>query len=55
MPLDDALMAVLGCPKCHGKLAYRDAPETLICESCKLAYPVEDGIPVLLLDEARPV
>ena len=53
MPLDDTLKAVLGCPKCGGKLEYRDPPETLTCRPCGLVFPVEDGIPVLLLDEAE--
>ncbi|MGH8870122.1 MAG: Trm112 family protein [Actinomycetes bacterium] len=53
MPTDPALLAILVCPQCRSTL--RDAGDELICtgESCGLAYPVTDGIPVMLVDEAR--
>lgn len=49
----DDLLALLVCPKCRQPL--RAEAEELICtgEECALAYPVRDGIPVLLVDEAR--
>jgi uncharacterized protein YbaR (Trm112 family) len=52
--IDDALLAVLACPKCREPL--RSLPGELECTSsaCGLVYPVRDGIPVLLIDEARP-
>ncbi len=51
MNLDPQLMAIIVCPDCHGHL---DAVgEELVCQQCGLAYPVRDGIPVLLVDEAR--
>jgi hypothetical protein len=31
-----------------------DEPEGLVCDQCRLLYPIEDGIPVMLIDEARP-
>ncbi len=46
------LLAIIVCPACHGELAQTDRPE-LVCQGCGLAYPVRDGIPVLLVDEAR--
>ncbi|MCL2543073.1 MAG: Trm112 family protein [Nocardioidaceae bacterium] len=46
------LLAIIVCPDCHGSLRLTEAPE-LVCTSCGLAYPVTDGIPVLLVDEAR--
>ncbi|MEZ0579197.1 Trm112 family protein [Nocardioides sp. MH1] len=48
------LLAIIVCPACHGELALAEAdrPE-LVCQGCGLAYPVRDGIPVLLVDEAR--
>ena len=48
------LLAIIVCPACHGELALTegDRPE-LVCQGCGLAYPVRDGIPVLLVDEAR--
>ncbi|MGW1895294.1 Trm112 family protein [Streptomyces sp. NPDC002004] len=53
MPLEAGLLEILACPACHSPLQ-ETAPE-LICTSkdCGLAYPVRDGIPVLLVDEAR--
>ncbi len=54
MTLSPDLRAILVCPRCHGDLDYRTEPaEELICGKCRLAYRVEDGIPIMLLDEAR--
>lgn len=51
--LDKRLLEVLACPICKGKLIFgRDAQE-LICRFDKLAYPIRDGIPVMLPDNAR--
>ncbi|MER5761319.1 Trm112 family protein [Streptomyces sp. NPDC002082] len=59
MPLEAGLLEILACPACHSPLEDKSAdaetPE-LICtgsQDCGLAYPVRDGIPVLLVDEAR--
>lgn len=43
---------VLRCPACRGTLD--DGADELVCGACALAYPVREGIPVLLADEARP-
>ncbi len=49
------LLAIIVCPACHGDLALVEGDQTeLVCQGCGLAYPVRDGIPVLLVDEARP-
>lgn len=53
MALPQALLEKLVCPQCKGKMEYREAEDRLICHNCKLAYPIEDNIPVLLLDEAE--
>lgn len=53
--LDDRLLEILVCPKCRGELDHRTGPEELVCPSCALRYPVEDGIPVMLIDEAEPL
>lgn len=53
--LDPKLLEILVCPKCRGDLLYREDPETLTCEACRLVYEVRDGIPILLIDEARPL
>jgi uncharacterized protein len=51
------LLQILVCPKCKGELEYRSDPgaEALICQQCRLVYPVEDGIPIMLIDEAKPL
>jgi hypothetical protein len=52
--LDPALLAILACPcEAHGPLEYDAAAAELACTVCDRVYRVEDGIPVLLLDEAR--
>jgi len=54
MSLAPELRALLVCPKCKGALDYRQAPqEQLVCAPCRLAYAVEDDIPIMLIDEAR--
>ncbi|MDH4229169.1 MAG: Trm112 family protein [Nitrospirota bacterium] len=53
MTLDSELRAQLVCPCCKGELDYREQPETLSCHTCRLRYAVEDGIPVMLIDEAE--
>lgn len=54
-PVSKELLAILVCPKCKGELEYREAESALICHACHLRYPVRDGIPVMLIDEAAPV
>ena len=54
--IDPELLEIIVCPDCRGALVPTDGPsgETeLVCQSCGLAYPVRDDIPVLLVDEAR--
>ena len=49
------LLEILACPNCHGSLAVDHERDELVClaADCGLAYPVRQGIPVLLIDEAR--
>jgi uncharacterized protein YbaR (Trm112 family) len=50
------LTAILVCPKCKGDLEHRPGPEeSLVCHACRLVYPVRDGIPIMLIDEAKPL
>ncbi|UCC72739.1 MAG: Trm112 family protein [Gemmatimonadota bacterium] len=51
--LDDALLEVLACPKCRGELEYRPDEAVLLCHACRLRYNIDDGIPVMLIDEAE--
>lgn len=51
--MDKKLLDILVCPVCKGKLVYDKKAQELICKLDRLAYPVRDGIPVMLEDEAR--
>ena len=54
MALDEELLEILVCPKCKGELEYREDEEALLCHECRLRYEIDDGIPVMLVDEAEP-
>lgn len=51
--MDPKLLEILVCPVCKGPLVYRKAQGELVCKVDKLAYPIRDGIPVMLEEEAR--
>ncbi len=51
--MDVKLLEILVCPLCKGPLVYRKDQQELICKPDRLAYPIRDGIPVMLEDEAR--
>jgi uncharacterized protein YbaR (Trm112 family) len=51
--MDSKLLEILVCPICKGPLFYKKSEQELICRPCRLGYPVKDGIPVMLEDEAR--
>ncbi|HUJ86984.1 MAG TPA: Trm112 family protein [Burkholderiales bacterium] len=51
--VDPRLLEILVCPLCKGALVYRKEPGELICKADRLAYPIKDGIPVMLEDDAR--
>lgn len=53
--LDPKLLEILVCPKCKGPLQQRPEVPALDCEADGLRYPVRDGIPILLIDEAEPL
>lgn len=55
MDLSPAFLAIAACPNCHAKFAVDYDASELICSnaSCGLAYPVENGIPILLVERAR--
>jgi uncharacterized protein len=53
--LDPMLLEILACPDTHhSPLTVDEAASELLCTTCDRAFPVRDGIPVLLLDEATP-
>lgn len=51
--MDKKLLDILACPLCKSSLIYDKGKQELICKADKLAFPVRDGIPVMLEDEAR--
>ena len=56
MSVPPELLEILVCPKCHGELEHRTEPsEALVCHACRLVYAVDDGIPIMLIDEAKPL
>jgi len=53
MAIDKELLDILACPKCKGRIFLNESQDGIICESCQLLYPIEDDIPVMLIEEAR--
>jgi uncharacterized protein YbaR (Trm112 family) len=53
--MDSRLLDILACPICKSPLKYDKQGEQLICRADRLAFPVRDGIPVMLEEEARPL
>lgn len=51
--MDAKLLDILVCPLCKGPLLYRKDAQELICKPDRLAYPIKDGIPVMLEEDAR--
>jgi hypothetical protein len=50
--IDEELKAILACPACKGDLLFEET--RIICPKCQKAYPIRDGIPVMLISEAEP-
>lgn len=52
-PVNPELLAILACPKCKAPVA--QAADTLRCQAkdCGLIYPIQDGIPIMLIDQAK--
>lgn len=44
---------LIACPECQGQLNYDNTNKELVCNNCKLAYSIKDGIPVMLVEDAR--
>lgn len=53
--LDKRLLEILVCPVTKAPLEWRPEKNELWCRASRLAYPVRDGVPVMLEDEARPL
>jgi uncharacterized protein YbaR (Trm112 family) len=54
-PVDPKLLDLLVCPLTKGPLRYNRERQELVSEQAGLAYPIRDGIPIMLVDEARPI
>ena len=55
MALSVELKEILACPKCKGELEFHEEKSEIHCKACRLAYRIEDEIPVMLVDQARPL
>jgi uncharacterized protein YbaR (Trm112 family) len=53
--IDPKLLEILVCPLTKSTLEYDAARQELISRQAKLAYPIRDGIPIMLPEEARPI
>lgn len=53
--MDNKLLEILACPVCKGPLLYRKGEQELVCKADRLAFPVENDIPVMLANEARAI
>jgi uncharacterized protein YbaR (Trm112 family) len=51
--LSEELLKILACPKCKGSLRYDKENEGLLCERCRLRYPIKDDIPIMLVEDAE--
>lgn len=53
--LDPKMLELLVCPQCKGPLVFDEAAQELVSKQAKLAYPVRDGVPLLVISQARPL
>ena len=52
MAISQELLEILACPKCKGDVHLNERKDGLVCETCRLMYPIQDDIPIMLIDEA---
>jgi uncharacterized protein len=55
MAVSKELLDILVCPKCKGTIALNNSENGLVCENCKLVYEIKDDIPIMLIDQAKPI
>ncbi len=55
MSIKKELLDILACPKCKGDIVYDEERDRLICHNCKIYYEIKDGIPIMLIEEAKPL
>ncbi len=55
MTVSKDLLEILVCPKCKGDLDFNEKKNALVCKPCALLYEIKDDIPIMLIDEAKPL
>ena len=55
MAVSKDLLDILACPKCKGPVLLNEPQDGLICEQCRLVYEIRDDIPIMLIEEAKPL
>jgi uncharacterized protein YbaR (Trm112 family) len=55
MAIDQQLLELLVCPQCKGEIRLSANSDGLICDACRLIYEIRDDIPIMLIDEAKPL
>jgi uncharacterized protein YbaR (Trm112 family) len=55
MAISKELLDILACPQCKGEVTLTEKQDGLVCRTCKLVYRIEDDIPIMLIDEAKPL
>ncbi|MFH1156461.1 MAG: Trm112 family protein [Pseudomonadota bacterium] len=55
MAVSEQLLEILACPKCKGDLTLNPEKNGLVCQACRLVYEIRDDIPIMLIDQAKPL
>ncbi|MBU0971039.1 MAG: Trm112 family protein [Proteobacteria bacterium] len=55
MAVSKELLEILVCPKCKGAVVLTDKKDGLVCGACRLCYEIKDDIPIMLIDQAKPL
>ncbi len=55
MSISKELLDILACPQCKGEIHINETGDGLVCDKCRLLYPVKDDIPIMLIDEATKI
>ena len=55
MAVSQELLEILVCPKCKGEIELTENKDGLACRACRLLYEIRDDIPIMLIDEAKPL
>jgi uncharacterized protein YbaR (Trm112 family) len=55
MAINPELLDILACPQCKGEIRLNEEEDGLVCETCRLIYEIRDDIPIMLIEEAKPL